>query len=73
MSQKIPVGIVGATGTVGQRFIQLLNGHPWFEVSWLAASDRSAGKSYAEAAIWRLATAIPERVAEMPVRSAAPD
>jgi aspartate-semialdehyde dehydrogenase len=73
MSKKIPVGIVGATGTVGQRFIQLLEGHPWFEVSWLAASDRSAGKSYAEAATWRLATPIPQRVAAMRVRSAAPD
>lgn len=73
MSKKIPVGIVGATGTVGQRFIQLLEGHPWFEVSWLAASDRSAGKSYAEAATWRLATPIPQGVAEMRVRSAAPD
>ena len=73
MPNRIPVGIVGATGTVGQRFIQLLEGHPWFEVSWLAASDRSAGKSYAEAAIWRLATPIPQRVADMQVRSAAPD
>ena len=73
MSKKIPVGIVGATGTVGQRFIQLLEGHPWFEVNWLAASDRSAGKSYAEAATWRLATPIPQHVAEMRVRSAAPD
>lgn len=73
MPKRIPVGIVGATGTVGQRFIQLLEGHPWFEVTWLAASDRSAGKSYSEAATWRLATPIPQRIAEMRVRSAAPD
>ncbi len=44
---KIPVGILGATGMVGQRFIQLLESHPWFEVAWLAASERSYGKSYA--------------------------
>ena len=45
MTTKIPVGILGATGTVGQRFIQLLHEHPWFEITWLAASDRSAGKA----------------------------
>jgi len=73
MTQKIPVGILGATGTVGQRFIQLLDGHPWFEITWLAASDRSAGKSYAEAAKWNLATPIPSRVAAMKVSAAAPD
>ncbi|HWG87974.1 MAG TPA: hypothetical protein VN679_09355, partial [Candidatus Acidoferrales bacterium] len=72
MTNKIPVGILGATGTVGQRFIQLLEDHPWFEVTWLAASDRSAGKSYAEAATWRLSTRIPERVAKLTVNSATP-
>lgn len=72
MKDKIPVGILGATGTVGQRFIQLLERHPWFEVGWLAASDRSAGKKYAEAATWRLSTPIPERVAGMTVHAAAP-
>ena len=73
MNSKIPVGILGATGTVGQRFIQLLDEHPWFEVTWLAASDRSAGKSYAEAAKWNLATPLPARVAAMKVSAAAPD
>ncbi len=73
MNKKTPVGILGATGTVGQRFIQLLEGHPWFEVTWLAASDRSAGKKYSEAATWRLSTPIPERIAALPVRSAVPD
>jgi aspartate-semialdehyde dehydrogenase len=73
MNNKIPVGILGATGTVGQRFIQLLDQHPWFEVAWLAASDRSAGKSYAEAAKWNLATPIPPKVAAMKVSAAAPD
>jgi aspartate-semialdehyde dehydrogenase len=58
MSNKLPVGILGATGIVGQRFIQLLEHHPWFEVSWLAASDRSEGKPYEQAARWRLKTAI---------------
>lgn len=73
MSSKIPVGILGATGVVGQRFIQLLEGHPWFEVAWLAASDRSEGKPYAEAARWRLKTAIPSAVAKMRVSPATPD
>ncbi len=73
MNPKIPVGILGATGVVGQRFIQMLEHHPWFEVAWLAASDRSEGKVYAEAARWRLKTAIPARVARMQVSPATPD
>jgi aspartate-semialdehyde dehydrogenase len=73
MNSKIPVGILGATGTVGQRFIQLLDAHPWFEVTWLAASDRSAGKAYAEAAKWNLATPLPPKIATMKVSAAAPD
>jgi len=52
---KIAVGVLGATGAVGQRFVQLLAGHPWFVVAEVAASDRSAGKPYAEACAWRLA------------------
>ncbi|MGB8772412.1 MAG: aspartate-semialdehyde dehydrogenase [Candidatus Korobacteraceae bacterium] len=71
--QKIPVGILGATGVVGQRFIQLLEAHPWFEVAWLAASDRSAGQTYGEAVRWRLKTPIPKRVLQMPVSNAAPE
>ena len=71
--QKIPVGILGATGVVGQRFIQLLEAHPWFEVAWLAASDRSAGQAYGDAVRWRLKTPIPERVLEMQVSNAAPE
>src|SRR6266851_1956898 len=73
MSEKIPVGILGATGTVGQRFIQLLEGHPWFEVAWLAASDRSAGKTYANAMKWRLSSPLPARIADMVVSPATPD
>lgn len=72
MSRKIPVGILGATGVVGQRIVQLLEDHPWFEVAWLAASERSEGKSYAEAVRWKLATAIPERVAALRVSEGEP-
>ena len=73
MNNKLAVGILGATGIVGQRFIQMLEQHPWFEVAWLAASDRSEGRSYGEAARWRLKTAIPERIANMTVSPAKPD
>lgn len=71
MRQK--VGILGATGMVGQRFIQLLENHPWFEVAWLAASDRSSGKSYGEAVRWKLDTPLPERIAGLPVSPATPE
>jgi aspartate-semialdehyde dehydrogenase len=57
---------------VGQRFIQLLERHPWFEVAWLAASDRSSGKKYGEAAKWRLDTPLPERIASMTIAPAEP-
>ena len=73
MNRKIPIGILGATGVVGQRFIQMLEHHPWFEVAWLAASDRSEGKTYAEAARWRLKTPIPPAVAAMTVSQAFPE
>jgi len=73
MNKKIPIGILGATGVVGQRFIQMLEHHPWFEVAWLAASDRSEGKLYADAARWRLKTAIPADVAKMKVSPATPN
>ena len=56
---RIPVGILGATGTVGQRFVQLLADHPWFKVTALAASDRSAGQPYTDACHWLLPTAMP--------------
>jgi aspartate-semialdehyde dehydrogenase len=73
MAAKIPVGILGATGIVGQRFVQMLEHHPWFEVAWLAASDRSEGRPYAEAARWKLKTAIPAQVAGMRVAPATPE
>jgi aspartate-semialdehyde dehydrogenase len=73
MTSKLPIGILGATGMVGQRYIQLLENHPWFEVAWLAASDRSSGKTYGEAAKWRLDTPLPERIAKMTVSAAEPE
>lgn len=73
MSQKLKVGIVGGTGMVGQRFIQLLDGHPWFEVTSIAASSNSAGKPYAESVQgrWKLDTPIPEHVKNIIVQDAA--
>ena len=58
---------------VGQRFIQLLNNHPWFEIAWLAASDRSAGKTYGEACKWKLDTPLPARIAAMTVMPNVPE
>ncbi len=72
MKTKHPIGILGATGMVGQRFIQLLEHHPWFEIAWLAASDRSSGKTYGKAAKWRLDTPLPDRIAKMTVAPADP-
>lgn len=66
---RIPVGVLGATGAVGQRMISLLADHPWFELVELAASPRSAGRPYGEAASWRLATPLPDDVARLVVRS----
>jgi aspartate-semialdehyde dehydrogenase len=71
--QRQKIGILGATGMVGQRFIQLLEKHPWFEVVWLAASDKSSGKRYSEAARWKLDTPLPKHIAEMPVSPASPE
>jgi len=67
-SKKIPVAVLGATGSVGQRFIQLLECHPWFEVAEVVASERSVGRSYRDAADWRLDAFVPERVADMVVK-----
>jgi aspartate-semialdehyde dehydrogenase len=63
----LKAAVLGATGNVGQIFVQLLEGHPWFEVSALAASERSEGRTYREASRWRQSTPIPEGVAEMDV------
>jgi aspartate-semialdehyde dehydrogenase len=70
---RIEVGILGATGMVGQQFAKFLQGHPWFEITWLGASDRSAGKSYREATSWRLDGAMPAGVADMLVQDSKPD
>src|SRR5713101_8006076 len=72
MSRKLRAGILGATGVVGQRFIQLLEDHPQFEVTALAASDRSQGKAYSEACVWRLPGEMPERVRTIPVSPPSP-
>src|SRR5438045_1228240 len=72
MTKSFRVGILGATGVVGQRFVQLLERHPQFEVASLAASDRSQGKTYAEACTWRLPGEMPESVKEIVVRPPAP-
>jgi len=70
--KKLEVGILGATGMVGQRLVSLLENHPWFELTWLAASERSAGKKYSEACNWRLREPLPERVRGLPVEECKP-
>ena len=72
-SHKIPVAVLGATGSVGQRFASLLADHPWFTVAFLAASERSAGLPYREAVRWVQPTPLPERLGEMPVVACRPD
>ena len=72
MSGTTDVGVLGATGTVGQEFISQLSGHPWFRVSWIGASDRSADKPYREATPWRLATERPGWAANMIVDRVTP-
>jgi aspartate-semialdehyde dehydrogenase len=67
MSSKRKVAILGATGAVGQRFIQLLQGHPWFQIEVLAASERSAGKKYRDACNWIMESNLPREIAEMTV------
>lgn len=72
MSDKIPVAVLGATGTVGQKFIRLLSEHPWFEVVAVAASSTSAGRSYEEATRWREAVPLPPAIAGKVVRECLP-
>ena len=71
MKQKLRVGILGATGMVGQRFISLLDGHPWYEVVTVAASPRSAGRTYEEAigGRWKMDTPMPEAVKQLVVEN----
>jgi aspartate-semialdehyde dehydrogenase len=68
----IDVGILGATGQVGQQFVALLAKHPWFKTTWLGASERSAGKAYRDATAWRLPAALPDDVARLGVEAATP-
>jgi aspartate-semialdehyde dehydrogenase len=72
MSNKIPVGVLGATGAVGQKFVTLLENHPWFELTELAASDRSSGKSYKDATAWRQYKPIPERLKDKTIKPCEP-
>lgn len=65
---RIPVAVLGATGSVGQRFVQLLANHPWFRVAEVVASDRSTGKRYREATDWRLDAFMPEEAAELKLK-----
>jgi len=72
MQTRIEVGILGATGMVGQHFINFLQGHPWFDLKWLGASDRSAGKKYKDAMNWNLAGSTPASVAGLTVEECKP-
>ncbi|MBZ5577508.1 MAG: aspartate-semialdehyde dehydrogenase [Acidobacteriia bacterium] len=72
MQTRIEVGILGATGMVGQHFIKFLQGHPWFDLKWLGASDRSAGKKYRDAMTWHLAGGTPDTVADRAVEESKP-
>ena len=65
MKGRFDVGVLGATGIVGQEIITALVGHPWFQVTWIGASERSVGKRYAAATPWRLAASRPEDVSEI--------
>src|SRR5881398_964690 len=70
--RPIEVGILGGTGMVGQHFIRFLQGHPWFKLTWLGASDRSAGKKLSEATSWRLEGDMPSSAAAITVSDSKP-
>ena len=70
--QPIEVGVLGATGMVGQHFVKFLQDHPWFKLTWVGASDRSAGKKYSEATSWRLGGAMPAAIAKLDVNECKP-
>lgn len=72
MKAKVPVAVLGATGTVGQKFVRLLAGHPWFEITALAASDQSAGRPYGEVVRWREILPLPDRLAGMTISRCEP-
>src|SRR5690606_16437588 len=70
--QPIEVGVLGGTGMVGQHFVKFLQNHPWFNLTWIGASERSAGKKYSDATSWRLEGAMPAGVADLEVYEAKP-
>jgi len=72
MQTRIEIGILGATGMVGQHFIKFLQGHPWFDLKWLGASDRSAGKYYRDAAAWHLGGTTPDSILDLVVEECKP-
>src|ERR1700683_3598708 len=72
MMKPMEVGILGATGMVGQHFIRFLAGHPWFRLTWLGASDRSAGKKFREATAWRLDGVMPDEGGDLVVSHSTP-
>jgi aspartate-semialdehyde dehydrogenase len=72
VTSPVEVGVLGATGTVGQQFVRLLADHPWFRPVWLAASERSEGRAYEEAAAWRVTSAMPDGVRKMRVEACTP-
>jgi aspartate-semialdehyde dehydrogenase len=70
--RRIDTGVLGATGIVGQQFVRILAGHPWFDLKWIGASDRSAGRRYAAAASWKLDGEVPEPAASLTVEDCKP-
>jgi len=73
IEKKISVGILGATGSVGQKFIELLNNHPWFDLTCVAASERSAGKRYGNTVNWFMQSPLPGSIADMEIKKCQPD
>ena len=73
MEKKIKVGILGATGSVGQKFIELLKDHPWFEIAELGASERSAGKKYKDACNWIMKTGLKSEIADLEIKECVPN
>src|SRR5688500_418312 len=72
MTPRVPVAVLGATGTVGQKFVRLLADHPWLEITSLAASEQSAGRPYGEVVRWRETVPLPDRLAGMTIARCAP-
>ena len=73
MSDKIKVAVLGATGSVGQKFIELLTNHPWFQLEEIAASERSAGKKYSDAVNWIMQTPLTNEISDMIIKECTPD